>query len=188
MVAVLQCVACLTSVANQMTIPSPAPANATTCSAQASPVIPESIRAGWFGLDEHVIDGYEVWPFHDRRWYPREDAGNWVHVTRQLMFDSIQRSVSQAIGAPGNGADAPREPDASDRVFRHLHVCASEHARELYKLGQDGDRVVALMLAAAAAAAEPDALHPAVVRAIAEWCRDVHGRPSADALRRSVDL
>ncbi|HEY5060253.1 MAG TPA: hypothetical protein VII52_01905, partial [Gemmatimonadaceae bacterium] len=87
------------------------------------------------------------------------------------MFESIQRCVAHAVGAPGSGSVAPREPYASDQVFRHLHACASECARELYKLGQDGDRVVAFMLAGAIAAAEPDTLHPAVLRAIAEWCR-----------------
>lgn len=188
MVAVLQCAICLTSIVANMTTPSLALSDATPFPLQSSPVLPDSIRAGWFGLDEHVVDGYEVWPFHDRRWYPREDAGNWAHVTRQLMFESIQRCVAHAVGASRSGSLAPHEPYASDQVFRHLHVCASECARELYKLGQDGDRAVAFILAGAVAAAEPDTLHPAVLRAIADWCRDAQGATPADALSRPVDL
>lgn len=149
-------------------------------SSTAGAPVPDSTRAGWSGLEECVVEGYDAWPFHDRRWYPRDDAGRWVHVTRELMFDSIQRCIARAVGAPHNEDSAPQELLSSDEVFRHLHACASACARELYRLGQDCDGVVAFMLAGATAAADPDSLHPAVLRAIAEWCREVQRTPGAD--------
>ena len=143
--------------------------------------VPDSTRAGWSGLEERMGEGYDAWPFHDRRWYPRDDAGRWASVTRELMFDSIQRCVARALGAPHDEDSAPHELLSSDEVFRHLHACASACARELYSLGQDCDGVVAFMLAGATAAADPDSLHPAVLRAIAEWCREVERTPGSDA-------
>jgi hypothetical protein len=153
----------------------------SSLSPTVGPAIPDFTREGWSSLEARAGEGYDAWPFHDRRWYPHDDAGRWVHVTRELMFDSIQRCIARAVGAPHDEDSAPHELLSSDEVFRHLHACASACARELYSLGQDCDGVVAFMLAGATAAADPDSLHPAVLRAIAEWCREVERTPGTDA-------
>jgi hypothetical protein len=109
-------------------------------------------------------------PFPDRRWSPTDDPAEWVRATRQFMFDSIRGCVARAIGPVPDGE--PQGIDLSDEVFRRLHACTLTSARALYALGQDGDAAAALILAGAEAAAEPDELHPAVLRAIEQWCRD----------------
>jgi hypothetical protein len=112
---------------------------------------------------------------HDRRWYPADDESQWVNTTRTHLFDLIQRCMTLAIGAPISHGIAPADLEASDDVFRHLHACTEACAAALYRLGQEPEHVVEVVLAGAAAAADPDELHPAVIGAISQWCRDAAG-------------
>lgn len=127
---------------------------------------------------EHAAAVSAGWPSLDRRWYPVDDPDDWAYVTRHLLFDSIRRCIAHAIGAPLRVDVAPHELHVSDDVFRHLHACARACAQELYALGQDGDGVVATILAGAVAAAKPNELHPAVIRAIEQWCREARESPA----------
>jgi hypothetical protein len=88
------------------------------------------------------------------------------------MFESIRACIAHAIGAPIRDGIAPHELRASDDVFRQLHECAERCSHTLLCLGQDRDGAVAMVLAAARDAAEPDELHPAVLGAIEQWCRE----------------
>jgi hypothetical protein len=127
---------------------------------------------------EHAASVAAEWPSLDRRWYPVDDRDDWAYITRNLLFDSIRRCIAHAIGAPVRTDMAPHELHVSDDVFRHLHACAQACAQELYALGQDGDGVVKTILAGAVAAAKPNELHPAVIRAIEHWCREVGDSPA----------
>jgi hypothetical protein len=153
---------------------------APSFSSTTGAAFPGAHSAGCSGLGERVGESYDAWPFHDRRWYPHDDPSRWVYVTRELMFDSIRRCIARAVGAPHDEDSASHELLSSDEVFRHLHACTSACARELYSLGQDCDGVVGFMLAGATAAADPDSLHPAVLRAIAEWCREAERSPGTE--------
>jgi hypothetical protein len=106
------------------------------------------------------------------RWNPTGDRAEWVTATRSHLFDLIRRCVADAIGARVSDDVSPHDLVASDDVFRNLHACTDAAAVALYRLGQTPEQVVSIVLAGAAAAAEPDDLHPAVTGAIAQWCRE----------------
>jgi hypothetical protein len=108
----------------------------------------------------------------DRRWYPIANRAEWIFITRRRMFESVRACVAHAIGRPLEGDITPHSLSVSDAVFRELHHCVEACSRELYAVGQDEDGVVAMVLAGAAAAADPDELHPAVIRAMDQWCRE----------------
>lgn len=167
-------------------IPPTPPQPGTPYSPSLDPLRADSRRIDWFGPDEDVAGRLDVWPFHDRRWYPAGDPARWVHVTRQLMFDSIQRCVAQIVVAPICEGATPGGLHSSDDVFRRLHACAEACAKQLYALGQDEDQVAALVLSGAAAAADPVELHPAVKQAIEQWCRDAHESPADRASEMSM--
>ncbi|HEY5060106.1 MAG TPA: hypothetical protein VII52_01160 [Gemmatimonadaceae bacterium] len=141
-------------------------------------VDPGSASESSAGSPEHAASLAAAWPALDRRWYPVDDPDDWAYITRHLLFDSIRRCIAQAIGAPVRTDIAPHELHVSDDVFRHLHSCAQACAQELYALGQDGDGVVKTILAGAVAAAKPNELHPAVIRAIEQWCREARQSPA----------
>jgi hypothetical protein len=113
-----------------------------------------------------------VHKFVDRRWYPTDDPATWAQATRESMFASIRRCVAHAIGVPLRAGMVPHELVASDEVFQQLYSCASSCARSLQTMGLPDTRTVAMVVAAAIAAAEPDELPPAVLAAIEEWCRE----------------
>jgi hypothetical protein len=72
----------------------------------------------------------------------------------------------------------PHELQASDAVFRELHVCTQAYAKALYAIGQKPDGASALIVAAAREAAQPDELHSCIVAALEQWCIEAHGLPA----------
>jgi hypothetical protein len=110
----------------------------------------------------------------DRRWSPTGDHGEWARTTRQSVFEAARRCVSHAMYASLRGDMHPHELHASDVVFRELHVCVQAYSRALSALGQPEESSVGLIVAAARQASEPDDLHPSIVSAIEQWCREAH--------------
>lgn len=108
----------------------------------------------------------------DRRWYPAADPAEWALTTRAAIFESVRRCVGHALYHSLQGEIHPRELEVSDAVFRELHSCTQSYAKALYTIGQKPDGVVALIVAAAREASQPDELHPCVVSALEEWCRE----------------
>jgi len=108
----------------------------------------------------------------DRRWHPVENREEWEKTTRQSVFDAIRRCVSHAIYGSLTAATQPHELYASDTVFQELHICAEAYARGLYALGHNPESAAAVIVAAARQASAPNELHPSVVSALEQWCRE----------------
>jgi hypothetical protein len=108
----------------------------------------------------------------DRRWYPKGDPAEWQRTTRQSMFVSVRTCVADAIRSPVPNDLCPHDLYGSDDIFRNLCACVRAYARALFDLGQNDDGAVKMIVAAAQEAARPEELHPAILGAIAQWCRE----------------
>ena len=102
-----------------------------------------------------------------------------MKTTRDSIYESVRRCVTNAIYASLRADVRPRELHASDAVFRELHVCAQAYARALYGLGQTPEGAAQLIVAAAREASEPAPLHPSIVAALEEWVREAHEDPAS---------
>jgi hypothetical protein len=110
----------------------------------------------------------------NRRWQPAMDPAEWERRTRESIFRSVRLCVAHALYASLSTEIHPDELHASDTVFRELHGCSHEYACALYALGQEPDEASRLIVAAATEAAAPTQLHPAIVSALEEWCREAY--------------
>lgn len=108
----------------------------------------------------------------DRRWHPDLNPAEWERATRQSIFDSVRRCVGHAMYPELRLGMPAAELQVSDAVFRELHICTQSYARALYALGQRPENAAGLIIAAAREAAAPNALHPCVVAALEQWCRE----------------
>jgi hypothetical protein len=91
----------------------------------------------------------------------------WEHTTREQIFQAVSRCIGRAMS---NSAGTW----VTDQAFLDLGTCVSVYARGLYALGQTEAGVVALVFEAAKRACDPDALHPAIVALLDDWCREAH--------------
>ncbi len=114
----------------------------------------------------------------DRRWYPTGERDAWVLSTRTSIFESIRRCVTHAMYSSFAVVAHPHELQASDAVFRELHVCTQAYSKALFAIGQGPSGASALIIAAAREAAQPDELHPCIVSALEQWCQEAHESPA----------
>jgi hypothetical protein len=109
---------------------------------------------------------------NDRRWYPVGNPVEWAHTTREQIFQAVTRCIGHAL-------DNPYASFVADQTFLELHNCVSGYACGLYALGQTEEGVVALVFEAAKHACHPGELHPAIVAALGQWCREAHASRTA---------